>query len=283
MKNNNNKQHNISFFCRNRIMITGLIVSLTAGLISVNCYAADMDPDDFMGIFQAFVSKIEENEDIFYEYPVLNGIDGFDQKVVDEINQYFYDTAQKSIAAQAAEIQSMKEEIMEYNPEAVNHMCSEVTCDNIFIEGEIFSVMQSGYSYTGGAHGYGYSFGTSFNLCTGKEMTMGELLGCDEMTAQEAVVESYREHVIDQVENITESDIRNSFDMMEYWMEADGMHVDIAAYGIASYAAGPQHAVVTQEILDRVISNMGYSQIIGSEAAISSGGSELNVGSERSL
>lgn len=32
---------------------------------------------------------------------------------------------------------------------------------------------------------------------------------------------------------------------MEYWMAQDGMHVSIPAYGVASYAAGPQEVTVT--------------------------------------
>ena len=79
----------------------------------------------------------------------------------------------------------------------------------------------------------------------GKELTMGDLLGCDEKAAEEAVVAAYRKNIIGQVENITEDSIRGAFDIMEYWMAQDGMHVSIPAYGVASYAAGPQEVTVT--------------------------------------
>ena len=74
---------------------------------------------------------------------------------------------------------------------------------------------------------------------------MGDLLGYDEAAAKEAVVAVYRKNIIGQVENITEDSIRGAFDIMEYWMAQDGMHVSIPAYGVASYAAGPQEVTVT--------------------------------------
>ena len=74
---------------------------------------------------------------------------------------------------------------------------------------------------------------------------MGDLLGCDEKAAKEAVVAAYRKNIIGQVENITEESIRGAFDIMEYWMAQDGMHVSIPTYGVASYAAGPQEVTVT--------------------------------------
>jgi hypothetical protein len=83
-------------------------------------------------------------------------------------------------------------------------------------------------------------------------MTMGDLLGCDETTAQNAVVEAYRKDVIDKVENVTEESIRNSFDSMAFWMAEEGMYVNIAQYVVASYAAGPMQALVTPEILASV-------------------------------
>ncbi|MCI6869035.1 MAG: YARHG domain-containing protein, partial [Lachnospiraceae bacterium] len=41
-------------------------------------------------------------------------------------------------------------------------------------------------------------------------------------------------------------------DLMEYWVQPDGMYVNIAPYNVASYAAGQQQAIVTPEILTAV-------------------------------
>lgn len=83
--------------------------------------------------------------------------------------------------------------------------------------GSVYSVLLYDYSYLGGAHGYGYQVGCNYDLQTGKELTMGDLLGCAEKAAEEAVVAAYRKNIIGQVENITEDSIRGAFDIMEYW------------------------------------------------------------------
>lgn len=187
------------------------------------------------------------------EYPVLSGTGEFEQSVIDEVNAYFYEEAQQTVTAAAADMEEIAKEIQEYNPDMLQYLCSEVTCGSVFLGGELFSAEQASYQYTGGAHGYGYSFGTTYNLRTGEQLTTpGAILGCDENLAWEAIVEAYRKNIIGQVENITEDDIRGSFDIMEYWMTGEGLRVSIPAYGIASYAAGPQNALVTPEILESV-------------------------------
>ncbi|MDO4322087.1 MAG: DUF4163 domain-containing protein [Lachnospiraceae bacterium] len=206
----------------------------------------------FSGIFQASVSTVTQGDYVKIEYPVLAGIDGFDQSIVDSINQHFYEEAYKMAMDEAENMNGIAAEVQEYNPDSVQHLTSEVTCGSIYIDGEIFSVEQDYYSYTGGAHGYGFPVGTTFNLRTGEELTMGGILGCDETTAQEAVVEAYRKEIIGQVENITEDSIRSCFDIMKYWVQAEGMYVNIAPYNVASYAAGQQTALVTPEILSAV-------------------------------
>lgn len=230
------------------------------------------DQGNFAGVFQATVSKMEQGEYVFVEYPVLTGIDGYDQSVVDSINGYFYGDAAAIVSEQAEEYENLREIYMSENPDLINALAYEITCESMFIDGNIYSVMQYCYTYTGGAHGYSYPFGTSFDLETGEKMTMGELLNCDEATAQEAVVEAYRKDIIGQVENITEESIRGAFDIMDYWMMEDGMYVNIAPYGVASYAAGQQTAIVTPEILTSVQGRMGNAGAGNSASGNSSSG-----------
>lgn len=248
---------------------------ICAGILMAGFWGAQaMAEDYFSGVFQASTEVLTQGDSISYEYPVLTGIDGFDQTVVDTINQYFYGKAQESVAQDTATFEETKEAIQEYNPDAVQYLTSEVTCGSLYIDGEIFSVRQDYYSYMGGAHGYGCPFGTTFSLRTGEELTMGGILGCDEATAQEAVVEAYRKEIIGQVENITEESIRGNFDIMEYWAEGDGMYVNIAPYGIASYAAGQQTALVTPEILAAVTGGTAGS----ADGAVSGAGSTDGTG-----
>lgn len=220
--------------------------------VGLRAYAQESVQTAFAGVFQAETQTETCGDFVKYEYPVLRGIDAFDQAVVDSINSHFREEAVSIARSEAENLEASRQEILEYNLDAANSLAYEVTCDSIYLDSGIFSVMQFHYTYSGGAHGYSFPVGTSFDLSTGEELSMAELLGCDEATAQEAVVEAYREHIIGQVENITEESIRDSFDIMEYWKTADGMYVNIAPYNVASYAAGQQQALVTPEIVSRV-------------------------------
>lgn len=226
-------------------------------------------PTAFAGVFQAETQTEASGDFVRFEYPVLRGIDGFDQEVVNSINSHFREEAVSTAKSEAENLEASRQEILEFNPEAADSLAYEVTCDSVYIDGEIFSVMQFHYTYSGGAHGYSFPVGTSFDLRTGEELSMGDLLGCDEATAQEAVVEAYWEHIIGQVENITEESIRDSFDIMEYWKTAEGMYVNISPYNVASYAAGQQQALVTPEIVSRVSGSVSAGS--GDNAAGQSG------------
>ncbi len=241
------------------------ISEMATGFWSGNTVRAE---ESFSGIFQASVSTITQGDYVKIEYPVLTGIDGFDQSVVDKINHHFYDEASQRAQEEAENMNEMAADVREYNPEAASHLTYEMTCGSLFIDGEIFSVRQDYYSYTGGAHGYGFPMGTTFNLRTGEELTMGGILGCDEATAQEAVVKAYWKEIIGQVEDVTEEDIRSCFDIMEYWAQAEGMYVNIAPYYIAAYAAGQQTALVTPEIVAAVSGNSSLSGGILSETPV---------------
>ncbi len=184
-----------------------------------------------------------EGEYSSVEYPVIEMADGSSSDVIDGINLEFQKDAAKKQSEQETSIKEQYEEVSQYDADV--QMAYDVECVQIYISGSIYSVQMYDYSYLGGAHGYGYDVGYNYDLLTGKELTMAELLGCDDAAAQEAVVAAYRKNIIGQVENITEESIRGAFDSMEYWMAEDGMHVSIPTYCVASYAAGPQEVTVT--------------------------------------
>lgn len=200
------------------------------------------------------VSQLTEGENVKVEYPVLSENAGYDTEIIRSVNQYFYDEAVSEAQAAIQQFDELKADFEEYGEEELPTMVSETTCESIYLQENIYSVMRLHYSYSGGAHGYAYSDGISFDLTTGKQLSMSELLGCDEQVMREAVVSAYWQNIIGQVENITEQMIRDSFDLMYYWMAEDGMHVSIPAYGIASYAAGPQEVIVTQDMVEAAAS-----------------------------
>lgn len=199
--------------------------------------------------YEAQLETILAGDFISVTYPVLVHIGTEDEYAcTKKVNQLLEEQAKKAVEAEVPNMKEMYEELMEYTgEETASSLCYETSCGSIYLLGSAYSVMQSHYTYYGGVHPYSWVTGVTYDLNTGEEMTMGEILGCSEETAQEAVVAAYREHIIDQVENVTEESIRENFDAMEYWFDEEGMRVSLAPYIVASYAAGPQDVLVTQD------------------------------------
>ncbi len=237
----------------------GLLASLALGTTAV---AAETNTQELALPEGVKVETYAPYYQVTVEYPVMESVPGVTAQIQETVNNYFRDKALADGDEQAAYAQEDRQAILDYNPEMADNIVYETTVGSVYLEDNVFSVRQDSYTYTGGAHGYGMPMGTSFDLTTGEQMSMGDLLGCDETTAQEAVVEAYRQEIIGQVENITEESIRSNFgtDTMDYWMEEDGMHVNIPPYVIASYAAGQQEAVVTDQILQSVQQGSGEAQ-----------------------
>lgn len=185
---------------------------------------------------------------VLYEYPVLEELEGFEQEIIDEVNQKFKEEAELRAEAEAASYEETAQWLAEEGrEEEAEFLTYEVTCDSVYLLNHAYSVMQNHYTFTGGAHPYYWKEGYTYDMNTGELMTMGEILGCSEDVAVEAVVLAYQEEIIDQVEMITEESIRNAFEDMEYWFDEEGLRVSLAPYVVASYAAGPQEVLVTQE------------------------------------
>lgn len=199
--------------------------------------------------YEAYVETILSGEFISVSYPVLVQIgDREAYACTEKVNQLLEEQAKTSVEAETPNIEEMYQELLQYaGEETASSLCFETSCRSIYLLGSAYSVMQEHYTYYGGVHPYSWVTGVTYDLNTGEEMTMGEILGCGEETAREAVVLAYQEHIIDQVESITEESIRENFDAMEYWFDEEGMRVSLAPYIVASYAAGPQDVLVTQE------------------------------------
>lgn len=208
----------------------------------------DFVPDTSDMQYEVQIGKLEESH-ASAEYPIFSATGGMNGKGVEAVNQLFYEEALRMVTEQEPEMRRMDEEIKASG--GAGQAFFEITVSSVWMEGNRCSVVQYYRSYTGGTHGYGYRVAHSYDLITGKELSMGELLGCGEEKAKEAVVAAYRKEIIGQVENITEEKIRENFDQMTYWMTEEGMWVSIPTNVIASYAAGPQEALVTPELAER--------------------------------
>lgn len=193
-------------------------------------------------------SAIQAGNYVSFEYPILTEMEGYSSDVIEAVNQKFREDAESRAESEAAGYEETAQwYIEEGRDDLADALTYEVTCDSVYILNHAYSVMQNHYTYSGGAHGYAWKEGHTYDMNTGELMSMGEILGCSEEIAKEAVVLAYYDDIIGQVEFITEDSIRDAFEDMEYWFDEEGLRVSIAQYIVASYAAGPQEVLVTQE------------------------------------
>lgn len=226
-----------------------------------------------------YAIKSVSSQYVSVEYPVLGQIDDYDQNIIDAVNKSFADTADEYLESEQAAMEEDASALEEYNPDAIQYLTSEISCTGVYLEGSVYSVAQYYYYYSGGTHGYGMSVGTTYDLETGDEMTMAELLGCDEEAAQEAIVDAYRVSVIGQVENITEESVRGCFESMQYWMTEEGLRVSIPTYMVASYAAGPQEVTVTPEMAAAASEKLSEDEGLDSDVTVIVDGGSQNMAS----
>lgn len=193
-------------------------------------------------------SVIQAGNYVSFEYPVLTEMEGYSAEVLEAVNQKFREDAENRAESEASSYEETAQWFLEEGrDDLADALTYEVTCDSVYILNYAYSVMQNHYTYSGGAHGYSWKEGYTYDMNTGELMSMGEILGCSEEIAREAVVLAYYDDIIGQVEFITEDSIREVFEDMEYWFDEEGLRVSIAPYIVASYAAGPQEVLVTQE------------------------------------
>lgn len=173
------------------------------------------------------------------QYPVI--IASINSKIIEDINAAYKKHAQERLAEweeNVSEMTAMGEDISGYE--------ESLSCQIAYHKDEVLSMKYESFYYAGGPHGYQYSYGIAYNLETGEELTIGDLLGCSDDIAWEAAVSVYNRTIVGKLETVTEADVRSVIRDCGYWLTEEGVMVQISQYGVASYAAGPQEALVTQ-------------------------------------
>lgn len=108
----------------------------------------------------------------------------------------------------------------------------------------ILCIMLEGYDYTGGAHGYPVRQVLTFDLRTGYQLWLSDLMDTDEATFGSYVTEEfdrmYNEGLTMYWED-SQQTVQNSltyFDTMNYYLTDDGICIFWYPYDLASYADG---------------------------------------------
>lgn len=179
------------------------------------------------------------------EYPVITA--SVDSEVIKSINTAYESHAREHLS----EWEQIVDELLAQGEPLAGYEAT-LFCEVTYQQEEIISVKYEHYSYTGGAHGYQYAYGISYNLETGEELTIGGLLGCSDDIGWEAAVSVYNQTIVGRVESVTEEAVRSVIRDCGYWLTEEGVVVQIPQYAVASYSAGPLEALVTQDDVEAV-------------------------------
>jgi len=107
-------------------------------------------------------------------------------------------------------------------------------------DSNVLSFLNSGYSYYGGAHGYYYTSGVAFDVATGKQLNVGDVVTDEEQF--KAVVAEYLDQEYGDIffEDIYTTIQEYTMDQFSWSISYSGITLFFNPYELASYADGMQ-------------------------------------------
>lgn len=129
---------------------------------------------------------------------------------------------------------------------------------HIFSAGNVLSMRFADIAYTGGAHPISYEFGLNYDLTTGEELKISDLLTSTALHADDKLAElfaaqaaEYGEEAAKNAPAAVREVIANNYDI--WCFTEEGLQITFSPYDIASYSAGYIDLVVPYTSLDGVI------------------------------
>jgi len=123
--------------------------------------------------------------------------------------------------------------------------------DITYFDGDYFSFYMSMYDYQGGAHGMPYHNGYTFDLQTGEQLFLADLLENSEEELKDIVTRYFEEYIGRNPEEFWEDavdTVRNTVCMdSEFYLNEDGIVFYYGPYDLACFAAGFQEVTVPYE------------------------------------
>lgn len=160
--------------------------ALAAGVI-VGALALNVQPASAAKKFQVTEKKYEKSYDLksgktFYElayvYPVITDNSAAAKKINSSIAKQRKTWIKEAEKAQGTYKKEMEDLIKDYPDDDFPwNYADEVTYEVTNNDGKYFSVVMSGYLYTGGAHGMPYRICSTFDAKTGEKLTASKILG----------------------------------------------------------------------------------------------------------
>ncbi len=201
-------------------------------------------------------SFFEQNKakmfEISVEYPELSGVA---PAVASAFNSLSRTRAMEGVASFRKDMMALTAEDLKWTKESGMSNTSEVSYNVTYADNEVISVSFGNYYFTGGAHPNSVSFALTFDLKTGRELTLGDLFKPESKYLQ--VLSSYCvKQLQKELSDMTDDDwIKNgagpNAENYKSWnLTKKGLIVNFDSYQVAAYAAGPQEVVVPYAELD---------------------------------
>ncbi len=171
---------------------------------------------------------------LVYRYPVVSG---GNSKTMELFNKQIVAQRDRWIDDQKDLIDTAQED---------NNLCSasgnEVNYRVTYNEKDILSILFEGYLYAGGAHGMPYRMPQTFQVNTGKLLSLQDVTGLEKeqirTLVNERFGELYKKSPDAFWDNAVELVGKLSYEEYSYYVEQDGVHIFFVPYFVAPYAAG---------------------------------------------
>jgi len=180
------------------------------------------------------------------ELPVLTG----DYIVYEAINQVFEDLQEDYIASNDI----WAEDTRAYATEEYFYTNSlDLTYAVLYNSNGILCIELDGYSFTGGAHGYPIRIIYTFDLATGNQLDLSDLIAADQnefwsyvsLEFEKMINENPIEYWDDAMTNIANRGL--DFSTVDYALLEEGICIYFFPYDLASYARGFVEVVIPYE------------------------------------
>lgn len=198
-------------------------------------------------IKEAIYSK--ENEDVvIYEGDISYLTVDKHFPGADRINSILYENEAENAYAIPPDIaEEMEKEIKEYGG-CISWSYESKPSRIYYFDGRYFSFYQDYYIFTGGAHGMPYRTGYTFDLQTGEELFLDDIISNSEEELKEIVTEYFTDYMAgmpggfweDAPEYVAEN---TDFESLFYLTE-EGIVFYFGPYELACYAAGFQQVTI---------------------------------------
>ncbi len=195
------------------------------------------------------------------QYPRLTGGDA---AALEEINRRLRETAERALATGEKNAADMAQAIRDGYTGAVGNCETLVDYTVYYNENGLFSVVLTEYQYAGGAHGATYKHGFTFDLATGRALSLPELM------AEGAGWRAYLNRVIRrEIDSREKAGILSEFETgrfedigqaPDYYLTDDALVIFFQQYVYFPYVAGIQEFYIPYRELDGMLKSE-YSSI----------------------